>query len=132
MGKRWKTIVGFAMLGFAITAGFYILGVYKDYTKPFGLLDAALSLANIILCPPVLLFAWCIDCGSACPAVQSGRICVPRVFSTNVPSRLKEPTPCSRLVGFEVMRRRIEPHPPTGMRPRVAPAYWDPDVRLSD
>jgi hypothetical protein len=68
MGKRWKTIVSFAVLGFAITAGFYVLGVYKDYTKPFGLQDLALVLANIILCPPLLLFAWCIDCEYGTPA----------------------------------------------------------------
>jgi len=68
MGKRWKTIVGFALLGFAITAGFYVLGVYKDYTKPSGLLDVALVFANIILCPPLLLFAWCIDCEYGTPA----------------------------------------------------------------
>ena len=54
MGKRWKTIVGFAALGFAITAAFYIDGVYKDYTKPDGLLDTVVVMANIILCPPVL------------------------------------------------------------------------------
>ena len=56
------------MVGFAITAGFYFLGVYKDYTKPFGLLDVALVLANIILCPPLLLFAWCMDCEYGTPA----------------------------------------------------------------
>ena len=68
MGKQWKTSVGFAVLGFAITAGFYVLGVCKDYTKPFGLLDAVFGLANLILCPPVLLFAWCIDCEYGTPA----------------------------------------------------------------
>jgi hypothetical protein len=62
MGKRWKTIVGLAMLGFAITAGFYILGVYHDYAKPSGFLDTILAFANVILCPPILLFVWCIDC----------------------------------------------------------------------
>jgi hypothetical protein len=67
MGKRWKTIVGFAVLGFAITAGFYVLYAYKDYTKPFGFLDAVLGIANLILCPPVLLFAWCIDCEYGTP-----------------------------------------------------------------
>lgn len=68
MGKRWKTIVGFAVLGFAITAGFYIYGAYKDYTKPDGLLDTVVVMANIILCPPVLLFAACIDCEYGTPA----------------------------------------------------------------
>jgi hypothetical protein len=50
------------MLGFAITAGFFVFWVYQDYTKPFGVLDDVLALANAILCPPVLLFTWCIDC----------------------------------------------------------------------
>ena len=68
MGKRWKTIVAFAVLGFAITAGFYIFGVYRDYTKPAGVLDIVAAIANIILCPPVLLFAWCIDCEYGTPA----------------------------------------------------------------
>jgi hypothetical protein len=68
MGKRGKTIVGFAVLGFAITAGFYVLGVYTDYQKPTGLLDAVLAIANIILCPPVLLFVWCFDCEYGTPA----------------------------------------------------------------
>lgn len=68
MGKRWNTIIGCAVLGFAVTAGFYVLGVYTDYTKPLGLLGAALDVANIILCPPILLFAWCIDCEYGTPA----------------------------------------------------------------
>jgi hypothetical protein len=68
MRKRWKTIVGFAVLGFAITAGFYAIGVYHDFTKPFGLLDDAWVIANIILCPPILLFAGCIDCEYGTPA----------------------------------------------------------------
>lgn len=67
MRKRWKIIVGFALLGFAITACFYALGTYHDYTKPSGPLDAVLGLANIVLCPPVLLFYWCIDCEYGTP-----------------------------------------------------------------
>ena len=65
---RWKIIAGFAVLGFAVTACFYALNTYHDYTKPFGSLDAVSGLANMILCPPVLLFVWCIDCEYGTPA----------------------------------------------------------------
>lgn len=72
MRKRWKIIVAFALLGFAVTACFYALGTYHDYTKPYGLLDDVLNCANIILCPPMLLitllFYWCIDCEVGTPA----------------------------------------------------------------
>jgi hypothetical protein len=62
MRKQWKTIVGFAVLGFAITAGFYVFGTYQDYTKPSGPLELVMAVANVILCPPTLIFAACIDC----------------------------------------------------------------------
>jgi hypothetical protein len=68
MYKGWKTIAGFGVLGFAITAGFYVLWTYHDYTKSFSPLDGVLAVANVILCPPVLLFAWCIDCEYGTPA----------------------------------------------------------------
>lgn len=66
--KPWKIIVGLAVLGFAVTACFYLIGTYHDYTKPFTLLDAVLGFADLILCPPALLFAWCIDCEYGTPA----------------------------------------------------------------
>lgn len=66
--KPWKIIVGLAMLGFAVTAFFYLIGTYHDYMKPFTRLDAVLGLANLVLCPPALLFAWCIDCEYGIPA----------------------------------------------------------------
>lgn len=68
MRKPWQIIVGLAVLGFAVTACFYLIGTYHDGTKPFTPLDAVLGLANIILCPPAVLFAWCIDCEYGTPA----------------------------------------------------------------
>jgi len=34
MLKGLKIIAGFAVLGFAVTAVFYLIGTYHDYTKP--------------------------------------------------------------------------------------------------
>ena len=75
MREWWKTIAGFAVLGFAITACFYVLWTYHNYARPFGPLDLVLSVANMILCPPILLFSWCIDCEYGTPAgVQANLI----------------------------------------------------------
>lgn len=68
MRERWKTIGVFALLGFAVTACFYVLNTYHDYTKSPGPLDLVLYAANIILCSPILLFAACIDCEYGTPA----------------------------------------------------------------
>ena len=64
----WKTIGGFAAVGFAITVCFYVLWTYHDYGKTFGPLDFVLYAANVILCPPILLFSLCIDCEYGTPA----------------------------------------------------------------
>jgi hypothetical protein len=96
MGKRWKTIVGFAVLGFAITAGFYVLFVYKDYTKPFELQDVALVLVNIILCPPLLVFAWCIDCEYGTPAGLEVNLVIVGLLNAALYA----------VIGFAVARRR--------------------------
>jgi hypothetical protein len=68
MYKGWKAIVAFAVLGFAITAGFYVFGTYLDYTKPSGPLELVMAVANVVLCPPTLIFAACIDCEYGTPA----------------------------------------------------------------
>jgi hypothetical protein len=62
MRKPWKTIVGFALLGLAIAAVAYAYAAFHDYTKPMNVLDFALTSVSVILCPPQLLFAPCIDC----------------------------------------------------------------------
>jgi hypothetical protein len=77
MRESWKTVAGFAVLGFAITACFYVFWTYHDYAKAFGPLDWVLYTANVILCPPILLFSWCIDCEYGTPAgVQTNLIIV--------------------------------------------------------
>jgi len=68
MRNPWKTIGGLAALGFAITACFYVLYSYHDYTKSPGTLELVMYAANVILCPPILLFMWCIDCEYGTPA----------------------------------------------------------------
>jgi hypothetical protein len=57
MRAQWKTVAGFAVLGFAITVCFYVLWTHHDYAKSFGRLDFVLYAANVILCPPILLFS---------------------------------------------------------------------------
>ena len=77
MREWWKTVAGFAVLGFAITASFYVLWTYHDYAKAFGPLDFGLYAVNVILCPPILLFSWCIDFEYGTPAgVQTNLITV--------------------------------------------------------
>jgi hypothetical protein len=62
MRKPWKTIVGFALLGLAIAGACYAYAASYDYTKPTNGLNFALTAISMILCPPQLLFAFCIDC----------------------------------------------------------------------
>jgi hypothetical protein len=68
MRERWKTISGFAVLGFAITSCFYVFNTYHNYPNTAGPLGLMLDVANVILCPPILLFMWCIDCEYGTPA----------------------------------------------------------------
>ena len=58
----WKTIIGFALLGLAIAVLTYAYAAFYDYTKPMNGLKAGLFAVTAILCPPQLLFAFCIDC----------------------------------------------------------------------
>jgi hypothetical protein len=68
MREWWKTIGGFAVLGFVITACFYVFNTYRVFPHSAGPLDLVLDVANVILCPPILLFVWCIDCEYGTPA----------------------------------------------------------------
>jgi hypothetical protein len=60
--KAWKTVGGFAFLGLAMAALSYANAAFHDYAKPMNSFDFALLTASVILCPPQLLFAFCIDC----------------------------------------------------------------------
>jgi hypothetical protein len=60
--NRWKTVVGFALLGLAIAAISYAYAASCDYAKPMNGLMLATTTVSVILCPPQLLFASCIDC----------------------------------------------------------------------
>lgn len=62
MSKSWKTIVGFALLGLAIAGACYAYATFYDYSKPTNVFDVALMIVSMVLCPPQLLFAFCIDC----------------------------------------------------------------------
>jgi hypothetical protein len=62
MRRGWKTIIGFSILGLAIAAICYAHAAFYDYTKPMNGLRFALVGLSMILCPPQLLFAACIDC----------------------------------------------------------------------
>ena len=62
MWARWKTIFGFALLGLAIAAICYAYAAFYDYAKPMNGLRFAATAISLILCPPQLLFAACIDC----------------------------------------------------------------------
>jgi hypothetical protein len=60
--EPWKIIVGFAFLGLAITGACYAHAAFYDYTKPMNGLKFAVAAVSLILCPPQLLFGFCIDC----------------------------------------------------------------------
>ena len=52
----------FALCGVVITAAIYTHYVFYDFTKPANAVGVTLGIAEIVLCPPSLLSALCIDC----------------------------------------------------------------------
>jgi hypothetical protein len=62
MSKSWKIIIGFALLGLAVACACYAHAAFYDYSKPMDRFDSALLTVSMILCPPQLLFTFCIDC----------------------------------------------------------------------
>ncbi len=61
MCRHWKAIVGFALLGVAVAAGAYANAAFFAYSKPTTGLDVALTIVSVVLCPPQLIFGFCID-----------------------------------------------------------------------
>ena len=53
---------GFALIGLAIAGACYAHAAFNDYTKPMNGLKSAVETVSLILCPPQLLFTFCIDC----------------------------------------------------------------------
>lgn len=52
----------FALCGVVVAASIYTHYVFYDFTKPATAVDVTLGIAEIMLCPPSLLSAPCIDC----------------------------------------------------------------------
>lgn len=61
MRQAWK-IIGFGLLGLVVAAVSYAYQAFSDYTQPMNIFKDALILVSLILCPPQLLFTFCIDC----------------------------------------------------------------------
>jgi len=62
MPESRKIVFGFALLGLAVAGVCYAFAALHDYSKPWTGLDSALTLLSVIVCPPQLIFAFCIDC----------------------------------------------------------------------
>jgi hypothetical protein len=60
--KPWKTVVALALLGLAIAGACYADAAFFDYSKPMNGFDFARLTMSMLLCPPQLLFTFCIDC----------------------------------------------------------------------
>jgi hypothetical protein len=58
----WKNTLWFAALGLAVAAFSCANWALQDYTKPTSVTQVVIGLASVVLCPPTLLFAACIDC----------------------------------------------------------------------
>jgi len=60
--KPWKTVVALALLGLAIAGASYADAAFFDYSKPMNGFDVMRLTMSMLLCPPQLLFTFCIDC----------------------------------------------------------------------
>jgi hypothetical protein len=60
--KRWKTILIFAAVGLAAAVLAYGSSATFDNGKPGNPEELVTGIASVVLCPPSLLFAACIDC----------------------------------------------------------------------
>ena len=61
-GKPWHYILISATLGLAVTAAGYMYALEVFHWNAPTQLDITVTFVSVILCPPSLLFAWCIDC----------------------------------------------------------------------
>jgi hypothetical protein len=57
-----EIVFGFALLGLAVAGICYAFAALHDHSKPWTGLDSALTLLSVIVCPPQLILAFCIDC----------------------------------------------------------------------
>jgi len=62
MRTAWKSPWLFALCGVVVAAAIYTHYVFYDFTKPASAVDITVGIAEIVLCPPSLLSAFCIDC----------------------------------------------------------------------
>src|ERR1700746_3002623 len=62
MPNSRKIVFGFALLGLAVAGVCYAFAAFHDYSKPWTGLDSALTLLSVIVCPPQLIFPFCMDC----------------------------------------------------------------------
>jgi hypothetical protein len=62
MREPWRTVIGSALLGLATAGAAYAYAAFFDYTKPIAGPELVAWLISVILCPPQLIFATCIDC----------------------------------------------------------------------
>jgi hypothetical protein len=60
--KAFKSPFLFALCGVIITAAIYTHYLFFDFTKPANAVDIGFGTAEVLLCPPSLLFLLCIDC----------------------------------------------------------------------
>jgi hypothetical protein len=60
--EPWEIIVGFALLGLTMAGASYAYASLYDYSKPTNGFGIEVWLVSMILCPPQLIFAMCIDC----------------------------------------------------------------------
>lgn len=62
MHQPYKAIVISASLGLFATGVSYLCAHLYDYTAPMDGIHLTIALILVVLCPPQLLFAMCIDC----------------------------------------------------------------------
>jgi hypothetical protein len=60
--RRRRIVLYFAIFGFLITGFPYALEVLHDHTKTPSDLAVTAGISSLVLCPPTLIFAACIDC----------------------------------------------------------------------